>query len=90
MPPAISRTVSGYYIDEKRGEKEARANNMKFVNFGSEWKKVWADFKASEPASVVAGAKGRVAKNAEAIVRANLKQWGRAATATPPFFPACS
>ena len=77
-PEAIMRTVHGYYTDGKRGEDDARAKGVKFVDLGPAFKKAWDDFRATDPATVIEGAKKRGVTNAEAIVKAsieNLKKW---------------
>jgi TRAP-type C4-dicarboxylate transport system substrate-binding protein len=73
MPEAIARTVNGYYENEKKGEETARKKNVKFVNFGPEFQKMWDEFAASEPAAIAEAAKGRGAKTADEIVDMSIK-----------------
>lgn len=77
-PDALMRTVHGYYTDADRGERDARAKGVKFVDLGGAFKKAWDEFRAKDPATVVEGAKKRGVPNAEQIVNvtmANLKKW---------------
>jgi hypothetical protein len=77
-PDAIMRVVHGYYADEKRGEDDARAKGVKFVKIGAEYAKAWTDFKATDRANVLEGAKKRNVASAEAIIQSNadnLKKW---------------
>jgi TRAP-type C4-dicarboxylate transport system substrate-binding protein len=77
-PDAVMRTTHGYYTDAERGERDARAKGVKFVDLGAAFKKAWEEFRAGDPATVIEGAKKRGVANAEAIVKANLenlKKW---------------
>jgi TRAP-type C4-dicarboxylate transport system substrate-binding protein len=73
MPEAIARTVNGYYVNEKEGIALAKKKHVKFVNFGSEFQKMWDDFAKSEPKSIAEAAKGRGAKTADEIVDMSIK-----------------
>jgi TRAP-type transport system periplasmic protein len=78
MPDAIMRVVHGYYVDEKRGEDDARTKGAKFIRLGTPYLKAWGDFKAKEQANVVEAAKKRGVTSAETIAKANLeamKKW---------------
>jgi len=78
MPDAIMRVTHGYYVDEKRGEDDARAKGTNFVKIGPACAKAWNDFAASEEATVIEGAKKRGVADAETLVKthlANVEKW---------------
>lgn len=77
-PDAIMRVVHGYYVDETRGENDAKAKGVKFTKIGEPIVKAWADFRSKEAATVIEGAKRRGVASAETIVNgaiASLKKW---------------
>lgn len=72
VPVALMDVTDGYYVDEVRGMEAAAANNIKLVELGEEYARIWAEFQEEEQAEIVAAANARGATTGEEILAANI------------------
>jgi TRAP-type C4-dicarboxylate transport system substrate-binding protein len=72
VPKALMQVTNGYYVDEERGMEAARANNIKMVELGEEYARLWAEFQDEERAEIISAANARGATSAETVLDANI------------------
>lgn len=68
VPQALMDVTNGYYVDEERGMAAARENDVKLVEFGEEYARLWEEFQEEERIGIVEAAEARGAMSAREVL----------------------